>query len=418
MIKNHIRIISIFYFLSFILSGCKYLNNSINNTQKSSNLITPSLSLSISQTILASSLDIHEMALDDDFIYLITKVVKQVDRISIESNQIDRISKSGGKGGILIQEDLNYYNLMIDDKYLYWISISQAGSIKETQYVKKINKSGGKPINLYQEDSNIGSLIQKDNYIYFTSKSKQNLDTTKLLQINKSDNSIKIISENKEDINNILLHKGYVYWSTCTYDRIKKESFGNIYQNNIRTDNTTTIISDDCYGYPYETENGVYWFGKSAIFIEDTSNRVTPILNMDLLKRGYGNVNPGDKSIETYISNIIQIDDKYIYFSEVLSATSGFKSCTDESEALIKYSLSDNVFTDISRFDGEIKYFRIQNALYLISECAKYYRVVDLNTDKVKEVELGTILLFAVDENRLYWVNEEGSLLARERDRE
>jgi hypothetical protein len=139
---------------------------------------------------------------------------------------------------------------------------------------------------------------------------------------------------------------------------------------------------------------------------------------MSLLNRGYGNVNPGDKSIDTYITNIIQINEKNIYFSEVLSAVSGYKSCTDESEALIKYSISDNAFTDITRMDGEIRYYRIKNALYLTSECTNYYRVINLDNDTVKEVELGKILLFAVDEKRFYWVNIEGSLLAGERDHE
>ena len=200
----------------------------INETPTQTNNFTPSLSPALGQTILARSLDVHVMALDNDNIYLITRVVKQVDNDYVESNRIEWIPKSGGKITTLVEENLDYSNLTIDDNYIYWIAVSQADSEKYTQYIKKIRKTGGRPIIMYQEDSFLRFSNLDEKYLFLISRPKNNSGITCLLQINKSDNSIQIISENKEQIDDIIVHGGYVYWSAWTYDLIKHEINGQI----------------------------------------------------------------------------------------------------------------------------------------------------------------------------------------------
>jgi hypothetical protein len=130
------------FFLSFILS---FLFSSCTSSQIS----TPSTS------ILAHSLDIQEIILDDDNIFLITEISKQIDNKYVKSSRIQWIPKSGGNLTTLVEEDLEYHGLVLDYDYVYWIAVSPVNSKNNTQYVKKIEKTGGEPTILYEQDGYI-----------------------------------------------------------------------------------------------------------------------------------------------------------------------------------------------------------------------------------------------------------------------
>jgi hypothetical protein len=362
--------------------------------------------------VLARRLDVNEMVLDSENIYLITRVMEKVENKYVESNRIEWIPKKGGILVTLVEEKLHYYNLVIDENYIYWITANQAASGNNINYFKKIRKTGGEPIILFQEEAYIGPPIQDKNNIFVTSKLFKDPNTTKLIQINKSDNSIQILFEKKVEIDNLLIHKGYVYWLAWTYDMKMHETNAKIQRKIIDGNTIETIISDDYYGYPYPTEKGIYWLGDYLIYLDDASKKITPIVKSSLLHTGMPGIVGGYKTTENYISNIIYIDEKNLYYSEVFSAVPGFKSCTDVSEQLKKYSFAEGKYQALNSTNGEANYYRINNEVFIISECnSSYYRMLNIQNDKITENTLiGGCKYFAVDDTRIFWVNSVGDL--------
>jgi hypothetical protein len=194
---------------------------------------------------------------------------------------------------------------------------------------------------------------------------------------------------------------------------------GEIKRKSLKGDNIETIVSNGCYGFSYVSDKGIYALGNNLVFIDDASNKITTVININIMTGRIENSGIGSNATEEYITRIIQIDEKYIYYSEVQSASPGFSSCTDESEALLKYDIYNNKNLEINRMSGEANYYQDNNIVYIIGTCDDtFYRVLNLTNDKISKVVLGVIKYFEIDKERIYWVNNNSDLLVRERNEE
>jgi hypothetical protein len=154
--------------------------------------IKPISETTIGPSVLARSLNVQEMALDKDSIFLLTIAGQKQGNNSSNNNKIERVSKKGGNKKTLIEEKLTYSNLILDDKFVYWIAKDKTDPSRPIQYVKSINKNGGEIIDLYQEeDYSFFSITQNSNYIVLFSSPTNNSNMFTIVQINKKDNSIK-----------------------------------------------------------------------------------------------------------------------------------------------------------------------------------------------------------------------------------
>jgi hypothetical protein len=396
-------------FLSFLLSSCT-----------SSPMSAHSDVFTNENKILAESLNVQEMALDEDKIFLITKVTKIIGDKNVSSNRIEWIRKNGGKVTTLIEEELEYKGLVLDRDFVYWITRSKAGSGMDISYLKKILKVGGEPTILFSQEGTIKwPIIQNEKSLFFLAWPKTSPSTSRILQTNKDNNSTLVISEQEESVGEMIIQGDYLYWTTRGYSRVHNEIPCRLNRKEINEEKIETVLSDDCYYFPYVTDQGTYWIGDQIIFIPGNANDIRDILDSSVLfdrtEEPQGTVY---RKIDTYLSNVFRIDTTSIYFSEVHTAVLGFKSCTDAGESIVKYSFQEKQFRNIANFHGEIDYFyKIGDFVYLFGECDSFdFQVLHLGEDKIEGVSLGGIEAFAVDDNRIYWTNRDGVLLTRSRD--
>jgi hypothetical protein len=374
----------------------------------------------IGLSVLASSLEVQKMILDEKFIYVITEGDKNIEDSYLHSNKIERIPKTGGKVKTLIEEELQYNTPIIDDEYIYWTAVNAKYRKETPQYVKKIRINGGKASVIYQEDDlKIGSLLQDTSNLYILSWESSSIN--KITQIRKSDNSPLVFWEGEETVYDVIIQDEYIYWTTCTYDNEKKESQGQIIRRLIEGEKNEAVLSDDCYFHPFVSDRGVYWVGDNIIFINRITNTITTIIKSNELFPEKEGIQPTEyKHVDVYLGSIIHIDEISIYFSEVHTAVSGFKSCTDSGEIVKKISIKERTITEITSSSGEIEnVYRIGDDVFIFGDCDRYdYRILHLVDDDVENVSLGGVEQFAVDDERIYWTNEKEELWTRGRDDE
>jgi hypothetical protein len=423
--KIFLFIISLFCFL---LSGCSIsdqsaistipLGNTIIETIIPTNIIaTPSLS-AVGQTILARDMNVQEIALDKNNIFLLTRVTQKQGNNSIENNRIERVPKNGGKIITLIEENFEYADLILDDKYAYWIAKDKTDPSHQIQSLKSINKNGGGENVLYQDDEySIFSITQDNDYIVLFSRSTIDSKLLKIVQINKNDNAINTIFDETGIIANIVVHNGFIYWTDCILDSVNRQLTGEINRIIIGGNVSESIISDHCYGLPFASDKGIYWLGQYIIFVDDASDGISTIIDRSILERGYEITRTNDIHGDIGISKIISIDGKNIYFSIAQSMNPGFSSCTDESEAVWKYSFSTNTVTKVVSFTGRVDYYIYKNFVFIISKCNENNsKSINLYNEIISDILLRRIKLMAVDDTKIFWTDQEGLLLATERN--
>jgi hypothetical protein len=211
------------------------------------------------------------------------------------------------------------------------------------------------------------------------------------------------------------VHNGYIYWAACALDRAKKQLTGNIKRIVLGGDDIETVITDQCYGLPYASNKGIYWLGQYLIFLDDSSDKVTKIIDRTILEGGDIITGTSGYSGDRGVSDVISIDDKNIYFSIAQSMVPGFSSCTDESESVWKYSFADDTLTEIITIAGDVRFYKYNNIVYIVSECnANNSKSFNLENEKILDIHLPRITLLAVDDTRIYWTDQEGSLLVME----
>ena len=216
---------------------------SINESRTTTELSTQTLFATLGPIIIGKNLDVQEMKLDNDNIFVITKIKNEQGNNTLVNNRIERVSINGGKIITLSEDNSLYQSLFLDDDYAYWLSINNWDPSHPLEFLKRIAKNGGKPNILYQEEGNL--LLpetQDNNYIIIFSYPADDSSLLKIIQINKKDNSKIIVSEGREDIYHLIVHNGYIYWSACALDSAQKKLLGIIKRNKIGGSEIDTIF--------------------------------------------------------------------------------------------------------------------------------------------------------------------------------
>jgi len=354
--------------------------------------------------ILAHPGNAREMALDQDNIYWIVESGHKNNKEWIDTNKIERIRKTGGKINTLMEETLDYYHLTVDDNYLYWVASDSRSSQSKTESIEKIEKKGGKSAILFTEKATIGDLIQDNDHIYTVLESGD----TQLIQIKKSTGSVTVIDSNNGYIEDYFIHNNYIYWKVCGW---RLENCG-IKRELIGSKRIETIIAKEDYGYPYNTESGIYWLGDSLIYLDDSTDKISSIFSYNIFTEPTSVVGPGGIETETYISNVLYINENGFYFSERGSAVPGFSSCTDESEGIIKINRENLLKNNIGRIRGEANYYGINQSVILYSFCSDV-KVLNLKNDIMSDEDFGGIKIIIADALQIYWINNSDDLVTK-----
>jgi len=69
-----------------------------------------------------------------------------------------------------------------------------------------------------------------------------------------------------------------------------------------------TVIANDDYGYPYSTEEGIYWLGNNFIYFDDSTEKISVIFSYSLFNEPTSVVGKGGIETEVGISNIIYVN--------------------------------------------------------------------------------------------------------------
>lgn len=123
----------------------------------------------------------------------------------------------------------------------------------------------------------------------------------------------------------------------------------------------------------------------------------------------------GGREIETYISNILYIDNQSFYFTEINNGDPGFKSCTDESEAINKFTFTNKTIDstkELTWIQGDGTYYKVNHSFIIFGDCTAT-KVLNLLNDTVKEEEFGGVKIIIADKKQIYWINNKGDLVTK-----